>query len=153
MADANNQISQQNQQDVKAEAPAPAPAPTMMGAAVASVGPQVVLKKLAARKNAEESAEKGQADGADHGGGGGGDDHKPKAAGGNENQLADEIISQSRAMDLPFRAKMEKSFGTHFEGVKAHQSDRTHEIGAEAFVKGKDIVFATDHPDEGIVAH
>jgi hypothetical protein len=157
MADADSQISQQSQQDTKVETPAPAPAPPMMGAAISTVGPQMVMKKLAARRNAEEKEEKTQGGDPEHagegGGGGGGNPHKPNLKGGNEDQIADEIISQSRPMELPYRAKMEKSFGTHFEGVKAHQSDRTHEIHAEAFVKGKDIVFASDHPDEGIVAH
>lgn len=62
-----------------------------------------------------------------------------------------------RPGEVPYRAEMERGFGTSFAGVNAHFGEdagqASRALGAEAYTVGQNVAFANPNPTREVVAH
>ncbi len=80
----------------------------------------------------------------------------PKGAPGGERAAAARGL-QGSGRELPFRSRIERSFGVDLGGVRAHMgagaSDAAGQLGAQGFTMGNSVAFASSSPSVGLVAH
>jgi hypothetical protein len=68
------------------------------------------------------------------------------------------VATSGAASETPFRAEMERGFGTDFSNVRAHVGGAQAEIGlrglgADGAAQGSTVVFASSSPSRELVAH
>ncbi|MCC6621225.1 MAG: DUF4157 domain-containing protein [Deltaproteobacteria bacterium] len=79
----------------------------------------------------------------------------PASSGGRAQATAG--VTGGSGQGIPFRARMEQSFGTDFGAVRAHFGTPARAaceaLGAEAYTLGSDVAFRSAAPPESLVAH